>query len=94
MAQRAENRSIDDALEIVKDNSFEGLADAVTVLMNAAMVVERSEYLGAAPYERSATRAGEVPRGLSRAEPLQTAHGVCVRRIRPQSDARAAKCAG
>jgi transposase-like protein len=58
MAQRVENRSIDDALELLKDNGFDGLAEAVTVLMNAAMVVERSEYLGARPYERSATRAG------------------------------------
>lgn len=58
MAQPAENRSIDDALELLKAHGFEGLAEAVTVLMNAAMVAERSEYLGAAPYERSATRAG------------------------------------
>ncbi len=58
MAQRAENRSIGDALELLKDHGFDGLADAVTVLMNAAMVAERSEYLGAAPYERSAARAG------------------------------------
>ncbi len=58
MAQRAENKSIGDALELLKDHGFDGLAEAVTVLMNAAMVAERSEYLGAAPYERSATRAG------------------------------------
>ncbi len=58
MAQPAENRSIDDALELLKAHGFEGLADAVTVLMNAAMLAERSEYLGAAPYERSATRVG------------------------------------
>lgn len=58
MAQPAENRSIDDALELLKAHGFEGLAEAVTVLMNAAMVAERSEYLGAAPYERSASRVG------------------------------------
>lgn len=58
MAQRVENRSIGDALELLKDNGFDGLAEAVTVLMNAAMAAERNEYLGAAPYERSATRAG------------------------------------
>ena len=58
MAQRVENRSIDDAVELLKENGFEGLADAVTVLMNSAMMAERSEYLCAAPYERSARRVG------------------------------------
>ena len=58
MAQRTENRTIDDAVELLKTNGFEGLADAVTVLLNSAMVSERSEDLGAAPYERSTTRVG------------------------------------
>ena len=58
MAQRVEHRSIDEAVELLKENGFEGLAEAVTVLMNSAMIAERSEYLGAAPYERSATRVG------------------------------------
>ncbi len=49
MAQRVEHRSIDDAVELLKDNGFEGLAEAVTVLLNTAMIAERSEYLGAAP---------------------------------------------
>ena len=34
------------------------MAEAVTVLLNSAMVAERSEHLGAAPYERSAQRVG------------------------------------
>lgn len=58
MAQRVENRSVDDAVELLKANGFDGLADAVTVLLNSAMVAERCEYLGAAPYERSAARVG------------------------------------
>ena len=58
MAQRVENRSIGDAVELLKDNGFDGLAEAVTVLLNTAMVAERSEHLGAAPYERSASRVG------------------------------------
>ena len=58
MAQHVENRSIGDAVELLKDNGFDGLADAVTVLLNTAMVAERSEHLGAAPYERSASRVG------------------------------------
>lgn len=58
MAQQVEDRSIEAAVELLKEHGFEGLADAVVLLMNSAMIAERSEYLGAAPYERSATRAG------------------------------------
>lgn len=58
MAQHQQNRSIDDAVELLKANGFDGLAEAVSVLLNAAMLSERSEYLGAAPYERSAARVG------------------------------------
>jgi hypothetical protein len=58
MAQPYENNPIHGAVELLKTNGFDGLAEAVTVLLNTAMVAERSEYLGAAPYERSATRKG------------------------------------
>ena len=58
MAQQLENRTINDAVELLRINGFDGLAEAVTVLLNTAMVAERSEYLGAAPYERSAQRLG------------------------------------
>jgi hypothetical protein len=58
MAQHRENRSVEDAVELLKENGFEGLAEAVSVLLNAAMLSERSAYLGAAPYERSAARVG------------------------------------
>lgn len=58
MAQHNENRPIDDAVELLKTNGFDGLAEAVTVLLNSAMVAERSEHLGVAPYERSAQRTG------------------------------------
>ena len=58
MAQHYENKTIDGAVELLKVNGFDGLAEAVTVLLNSAMVAERSEYLGAAPYERSTNRIG------------------------------------
>jgi putative transposase len=45
-------------VELLKDNGFDALAEAVTVLLNTAMVAERSEYLGARPYERSDSRRG------------------------------------
>ena len=58
MAQPVQDNAIYDAVELLKDNGFEGLAEAVTVLLNAAMVAERSEHLGARPYERSDSRSG------------------------------------
>ena len=56
MAQPYENKTIDDVLELLTTNGFGGLAETVTVLLNSAMVAERSEYLGAAPYERCTQR--------------------------------------
>ena len=47
MAQQAQDSSIFAAVELLKDNGFDALAEAVTVLMNTAMVAERSDYLGA-----------------------------------------------
>ncbi len=58
MAQRLQDRTIDDAVELLKVNGFDGMAEAMTVLLNSAMVAERSEYLNAAPYERSLERTG------------------------------------
>jgi transposase-like protein len=58
MAQPVQDNAIYDAVELLKDNGFDGLAEAVTVLLNTAMVAERSEYLGAQPYERSDSRRG------------------------------------
>lgn len=58
MPQHRENKFVEDAVEPLKKNGFDGFADAVSVLLNAAMLSERSEYLGAAPYERSTSRVG------------------------------------
>jgi len=57
MAQHRENKTIDGAVELLKTNGFDGLAEAVTVLLNSAMVAERSEHVGAGLYERSSARS-------------------------------------
>ena len=56
MTQQSEHKTIDDAVELLKSNGFDGLADAVAILVNASMVSERQEYLQASPYERTAER--------------------------------------
>jgi transposase-like protein len=58
MAQHNEDRPIGEAVELLKTHGFDGLAEAVTVLLNSAMVAERSEHLGAGLYERSSDRRG------------------------------------
>jgi len=56
MTQHYQNRTIEGAVEQLKLNGFDALADAVAVLMNSAMVAERTDYLGVEPYERSVNR--------------------------------------
>ena len=50
--------TIDSALELLTENGFEGLSRALELLLNEAMRLERSEYLGAGPYERTGARRG------------------------------------
>jgi putative transposase len=50
--------TIADALEHLTEKGFEGMARAVEILLNEAMKLERSEFLGAGPYERNAQRQG------------------------------------
>jgi len=45
-------------MEVLIDNGFEGMADAMSVLFNEAMQLERSAFLDAGPYERSEGRRG------------------------------------
>ena len=48
-----ENTHFDVAMELLIENGFAGIADAVSLLMNTAMQIERSRYLQAEPYERT-----------------------------------------
>ena len=47
-------------VELLADNGFEGMADAMQILLNEAMKLQRSAVLGARPYERSKTRRGHA----------------------------------
>lgn len=46
------------AIEVVLKDGFEGLSEAMTLLLNEAMLIERSKHLQAAPYERTDSRIG------------------------------------
>lgn len=50
--------SFQDVLELLVEHGFEGMAQAMQTLFNEAMKLERSQVLGAGPYERTAERRG------------------------------------
>lgn len=56
MTCHLENNHFDLAMKLLIENGFDGVADAVSLLMNTAMQIERSRYLQAEPYERTEQR--------------------------------------
>lgn len=58
MACRVKDISIHPATELLAKQGFEGLAEAITLLMNEAMRIERGQHLQAEPYERTEGRQG------------------------------------
>lgn len=56
MAQLKQNNSIDEVLELLTEQGTDGLAQALRILLNAAMLFERERFLGAAAYERTPER--------------------------------------
>lgn len=45
-------------LELLKSQGFDGFADALSILLNETMKIERAEFLQASPFERSEGRVG------------------------------------
>jgi putative transposase len=45
-----------DAVQLLAEHGFEGMAQAMELLLNEAMKIERSEFVGAGPYQRSESR--------------------------------------
>lgn len=58
MACRVNNNNINDLIELISEQGFEGMTEAAVTLMNEAMRLERSRHLNAGPYERSDERQG------------------------------------
>ena len=58
MTHQPESSTLESVLELIADQGLSGMANAIRVLVNEAMKVERSTYLQAAPYERSDSRRG------------------------------------
>jgi transposase-like protein len=56
MAMRVETNPLETAYAVLLENGLDGAGEALRILVNEAAKIERSEFLGAAPYERTATR--------------------------------------
>ena len=52
MTRNNEFRATETALQVICDNGMDGLAEAIRLLLNEAMKIERSQVLKAEPYER------------------------------------------
>jgi transposase-like protein len=60
MTHQMQTTALDEITELLCEHGFDGLAQAVTVLLNEVMKIERSHALGAAPYQRSENRKGHA----------------------------------
>jgi len=58
MTQHNEDTVIRTVLEIINENGLNGIGEAVSILINEAMKVERSSALNARPWERTEIRTG------------------------------------
>jgi putative transposase len=60
MTHQTQTTALDQITELLAEHGFDGLASAVTVLLNEVMKLERSHALGAGPYQRSEGRNGHA----------------------------------
>jgi putative transposase len=60
MAMQVQNNKLVEAVELVAEKGFQGMLEAMQILMNEAMLIERSRHLQCAPYERSEARQGHA----------------------------------
>lgn len=60
MTHQNESNVLGQVVELLAQNGFDGLASVIELLLNQAMRVERSQALGAQPYQRSDNRRGHA----------------------------------
>ena len=53
-----ESTPLDLMIQVLDQHGFDGMARAIGILVNEGMKIERSEALGAGPYERTSHRRG------------------------------------
>jgi putative transposase len=60
VAEHTQDTRLTDVMELLIESGFDGVGDALRILLNAAMLLERERYLGAAPYQRTDERRGHA----------------------------------
>jgi putative transposase len=60
MTHQTQTTALDEITELLAEHGFDGLAQAVTVLLNEVMKIERAPALGAGPYQLSEDRKGHA----------------------------------
>lgn len=58
MTHQNESTRFSQLVQVLADEGFDGMASAMQLLLNEVMKIERSQALGAEPYERSSDRQG------------------------------------
>jgi len=58
MAHRQHGNAFDNAMEMLIENGFDGMADVLRILLNEAMKIEREDALAAGAYQRTPDRKG------------------------------------
>jgi len=60
MTHQEQSNALDSIVELLAEHGFEGMAQAIEILFNEAMKLQRAEALGALPYQRTADRRGHA----------------------------------
>lgn len=58
MTHEDQSTCFEEVFQLLSDHGFGGMAEAIEILMNEAMKLERAETLGAMPYQRTESRRG------------------------------------
>src|SRR5579871_4868109 len=86
MTHQTQVTALDQITELLAEHGFNGLAQAVTVLLNEVMKLERSHALGAGPYQRTESRTGYAngfkPNGI-KPRPKTGRAAACISRRPP-----------
>ena len=53
MAMRVNNSNMYEAIQVISERGFDGRGDAMRIIFNQAMLIERENFLQASHYERS-----------------------------------------
>ena len=58
MFYQEKNNTMEALFATISDKGFQGMGEAIQILMNEAMKIERNRFLGVLPYERNPDREG------------------------------------